>query len=42
MKTNGAQLLVSLLEQHGTETVAGIPGGANLPVYDALAGSSIR
>lgn len=42
MKINGAQLLVLLLEKHGTETIAGIPGGANLPIYDALSTSSIN
>ncbi|MCH5378240.1 MAG: acetolactate synthase large subunit, partial [Planctomycetes bacterium] len=35
----GAQLIVRLLERQGIQTVAGIPGGANLPLYDALAHS---
>jgi len=39
----GAQLTVSLLERQGIRIVAGIPGGANLPLYDALSRStSIR
>lgn len=41
MQITGAQLIVRLLEQQGITTVAGIPGGAALPFYDALAGSSI-
>jgi acetolactate synthase I/II/III large subunit len=42
MKTNGAGLILRLLERQGIETVAGIPGGANLPLYDALHTSRIR
>ncbi|HEY9060494.1 MAG TPA: biosynthetic-type acetolactate synthase large subunit [Pseudobacteroides sp.] len=41
-KINGAQLLIKLLEHQGIDIIAGIPGGANLPMYDALYGSSIR
>jgi acetolactate synthase-1/2/3 large subunit len=33
---NGAQLIVKLLERQGIDIIAGIPGGANLPMYDAL------
>jgi len=36
----GARLTVRLLERQGVRTVAGIPGGANLPIYDALSQSS--
>ncbi len=32
----GAELIVRLLERQGIRIVAGIPGGANLPLYDAL------
>ncbi|RTL48241.1 MAG: acetolactate synthase large subunit [Rhodocyclaceae bacterium] len=35
---NGAELIVRLIARQGVEFVAGIPGGAILPVYDALAG----
>lgn len=35
----GAELIIALLEYHGTTTIAGIPGGANLPLYDALSKS---
>ncbi|MFV0437817.1 MAG: acetolactate synthase large subunit [Desulfopila sp.] len=33
---NGAELIIHLLTRQGVTTVAGIPGGANLPLYDAL------
>ncbi|MFT3758820.1 acetolactate synthase large subunit [Thauera sp.] len=36
----GAQLIVRLLERQGVQTVAGLPGGAILPFYDALSASS--
>ena len=39
MQLNGAQLMVRLLERQGVRTIAGIPGGAILPFYDALSGS---
>ena len=39
---SGAQLLIQLLEQQGVSVIAGIPGGANLPMYDALVGSNIK
>src|ERR1044072_289263 len=38
----GASLLVSTLERLGVEVVFGYPGGAIMPVYDALAGSKLR
>jgi len=39
----GAELIIKLLERQGIDTIAGIPGGANLPLYDALSQSkSIR
>ncbi|WP_150430221.1 acetolactate synthase large subunit [Dechloromonas sp. CZR5] len=38
---NGAQITIRLLERQGIRTVAGIPGGAILPIYDALGQSSI-
>jgi acetolactate synthase-1/2/3 large subunit len=34
----GAELIVRLIARQGVDFVAGIPGGAILPVYDALAG----
>jgi len=36
----GAELTIRLLERQGIETIAGIPGGANLPLYDALYASN--
>jgi acetolactate synthase-1/2/3 large subunit len=35
----GAEIAIRLLERQGVATVAGIPGGAVLPLYDALARS---
>ena len=42
MKMTGAELIIRLLERQGITTVTGIPGGANLPVYRALADSHIE
>jgi acetolactate synthase-1/2/3 large subunit len=42
MKATGAELIVKLLERQGIAIVAGIPGGANLPLYDALHSGTIR
>ncbi len=35
----GAELLIRLIERQNIRLIAGIPGGANLPMYDALAKS---
>jgi acetolactate synthase-1/2/3 large subunit len=40
--TTGAEIIVRLLTRQGVTIVPGIPGGANLPLYDALAQSPIR
>ncbi len=37
MKMSGADLIIHLIERQGIKTLAGIPGGSNLPLYDALA-----
>ncbi|MBP7462405.1 MAG: biosynthetic-type acetolactate synthase large subunit [Candidatus Delongbacteria bacterium] len=42
MKMTGAQALIKSLELEGVTTVFGYPGGAILPVYDALKDSSIH
>jgi acetolactate synthase-1/2/3 large subunit len=42
MKMKGAELIIRLLERQGIEIITGIPGGANLPLYHALAKSPIR
>jgi acetolactate synthase-1/2/3 large subunit len=39
MNCSGAELIIELLEQQGVRIVAGIPGGALLPLYEALGGS---
>ncbi len=39
MRLTGAQILVQLLERQGITIIAGIPGGASLPLYDALSQS---
>lgn len=41
MKYSGAEILIKLLEAQGVEYIAGIPGGFNLPMYDALYKSTI-
>ncbi len=41
MKITGADLIIRLLERQNISTIAGIPGGANLPLYDALSKSTI-
>lgn len=43
LRRTGAQIIVALLERQGIALIPGIPGGANLPLYDALAaGRAIR
>jgi len=39
---SGARLVVSTLEKLGVEVLFGYPGGAIMPIYDALAGSKLR
>ncbi|RZJ88138.1 MAG: acetolactate synthase large subunit, partial [Brevundimonas sp.] len=39
---SGARLLISTLENLGVEVLFGYPGGAIMPVYDALAGSKLK
>ena len=41
MHYTGAQIIVQLLERQGITHIAGIPGGSNLPIYDALSHSHI-
>jgi acetolactate synthase-1/2/3 large subunit len=40
MHTTGADLIIRLLERQGVRLVAGIPGGALLPLYEALGRST--
>ncbi|NHA14883.1 acetolactate synthase 2 catalytic subunit [Thioalkalivibrio sp. XN279] len=42
MSAKGAELVVRALEQQGVEIIFGYPGGAIMPVYDALLNSSIK
>jgi acetolactate synthase-1/2/3 large subunit len=42
IKRTGAELTIELLLRQGITQVAGIPGGANLPLYDALSHSPIQ
>ena len=36
IRLNGADITIQLLERQGIEVIAGIPGGAILPIYDAM------
>ncbi len=38
----GAEVVIEALQREGVDTVFGIPGGANLPTFDALYSSPIR
>lgn len=40
-RLTGAEVLIRLLERQGIQTIPGIPGGANLPLYDALSHSPV-
>lgn len=42
MLVTGAEIVIRFLEENGIDIIFGIPGGANLPLYDKLAKSSIR
>jgi acetolactate synthase-1/2/3 large subunit len=41
MQCSGAELIIESLEREGVRIVAGIPGGALLPLYEALGASSL-
>ncbi len=42
IRRTGAELTIELLQRQGITQLSGIPGGANLPLYDALSRSPIR
>jgi acetolactate synthase-1/2/3 large subunit len=42
MRYTGAEIIIHLLERKGIEIIAGIPGGANLPLYNSMKGSKIK
>jgi hypothetical protein len=39
---SGAKALMTSLEKEGVDIVFGLPGGANLPIYDALVDANFR
>ncbi len=42
VEMTGAKALIHALEKEGADVVFGLPGGANLPIYDALVGANLR
>ena len=42
MDMTGAEIIIKLLERHDITHIFGMPGGANLPMYDALYKSPIK
>jgi acetolactate synthase, large subunit, biosynthetic type len=42
LKYKGSEIVIKLLENEGVEYISGIPGGFNLPLYDALYKSKIK
>jgi len=42
VEQNGAQLVIETLKNQGVDTLFGYPGGAIMPIYDALYGSGLR
>jgi acetolactate synthase-1/2/3 large subunit len=42
LKLKGAQILLQCLQEEGVDTIFGYPGGAVLPIYDAIFDSPIR
>ena len=42
MPVNGAKRLIQCLERQGVEVIFGYQGGAAMPIFDALMGSSIK
>ena len=42
MRLSGAEITIKLLERLGIDVIAGIPGGTNLPLYDAMYSSGIK
>ena len=41
-RLSGSQLIIKLLERQGVTHIAGVPGGAALPLYDSLSNSTIQ
>ena len=42
VEMTGAKALIQALEKEAVDVVFGLPGGANLPIYDALVGANLR
>src|ERR671921_1696109 len=42
MEMLGSEALIQALEKEGVDLVFGLPGGANLPIYDALVDANFR
>jgi acetolactate synthase I/II/III large subunit len=42
MEMTGSEALIKALEKEGVDVVFGLPGGANLPIYDALVDANLR
>jgi acetolactate synthase-1/2/3 large subunit len=42
VEMTGAKALINALEKESVDIVFGLPGGANLPIYDALVGANLR
>src|SRR5918999_877718 len=42
VEMTGAKALIYVLEKEGVDIVFGLPGGANLPIYDALVDANLR
>jgi acetolactate synthase I/II/III large subunit len=42
VEMTGAKALIYALEKEGVDIVFGLPGGANLPIYDALVDANLR
>lgn len=42
VEMTGAKALITALEKEGVDIVFGLPGGANLPIYDALVDANFR
>jgi acetolactate synthase-1/2/3 large subunit len=39
---NGAELVLKVLQQQGVDTIFGYPGGAIMPIYDAIYHSTVK
>jgi len=41
-KKSGAEVIVDIIEQQGVEYIFGLPGGAAIPIFDALVDSPVK